>query len=208
MKKFIDISEIQKRVFEGGPFEWEMPQDILGVNIQQIKKNNSDHWYNLEGKKSDSPEDPDYDLDDKIIVDYLSLCLSNFVEKKTTIKTCTISEEMWLNATIYLICELSSSYANTFLSNYNSIIPDNKLQKCCDILMDCYKNISEKHIRDIFRDFILHVFEYGPLWESSNSKYKKLDTKSRLFLKTIYQNKYETINNFDARYYSDGRRRI
>ncbi len=96
----------------------------------------------------------------------------------------------------------------TLLTHFKNIISSNVAQDCMDMLIKEYDSIKDLYIKDMFRDFILEIFEYGPLWESKTSKYKFLDHNSFFFLHQIFKNGYYTINNEDARYFSNGKKRF
>jgi hypothetical protein len=199
------IRDIHERVIEYGPYEWIDPKDIKDLDLDLIKAKNKKDWFGVANVEDISDEESD----DEIIVDYLVDCLSEQKSDPTSsIKIPQINELMFLEAAIFLICELGSSYAKTHMAKFKTLISEQKSQECINLVIANYKNISELFIKDIYRDFVLEVFEYGPLWEWSNSKYKILDQHSNKFLEQIFKNGYFTIDNDDARYFSDGTKRF
>lgn len=205
MANSYNIGDVHERVIECGPYEWIDPKDIKYLDLALFRDKNKKDWFS----NANIEDMDDEESDDEIIVDYLVDCLSEQINEPTSFsKMSQINELMFLEAAIFLICELGSSYAKTHMAKFKTLISDKKSQECMNLLIESYKNIKELYVKDIYRDFVLEVFEYGPLWESSKSKYKTLDQNSSRFLERIFKEGYFTIDNNDARYFSDGTQRF
>ena len=200
------LSEIKHRIDSEGPFYWVSPDQITGISTSKIKLCNQEKWF----RRIDSPNS--IESEDEIITDYLYECL---LQNEAVLPSNTeISQNIrvdgitFIQGSIYLICQLGSSYAATHLSHWRNLVVEDEASHCLMLLSSAYRTESS-FIRDILRDFILDVFQFGPLWEPAEGVFANiLGHEQNSFLKEILDNGYLTINNQDARYFSDGSKRF
>lgn len=187
------LSEIDSANWNCGPYAWVRPSAISGVNAAEIKELNRESWF-LSGKTLDIR----VGMVDHLIVDYLQGCL--FAKRNLVQRNCEIPDTLHvgprdiIDATVYLIEDLGSLYAAIMLVG----VPEIDLgaqgiaESCLDELMQKYGS-SDSFVRDIFRDYILDLYQFGPLWappEGCYSKFLREDQDN--FLKEIFDGGYVT----------------
>lgn len=200
------LNNLGKIINSDGPFEWIDPELIEGIDPYTLKISNERKWF----RKNNISDD--IETEDEIIVDYLCECL---LERKMDIENrrsiphaLDIDAVMLVKAGIFLICDLGSSYAGTNLAVWRDLITDRNARKCLDLLCSAYER-SDPFVRDILRDFILNLFRFGPLWDPPEGTFSTvLTNEQNKFLTLIFEKGYSTINNQDARFFSDGSKRI
>ncbi|MBU2714347.1 hypothetical protein [Zooshikella harenae] len=200
------LNDLINKLEQDGPFEWVSPEMIEDFDFVKLKAKNELKWF----QKSNPSED--IESPDEIITDYLCECL---LERKFLIDNgrslplvLDIDAFMLVEAAIYLICKLGSSYAGTHLAGWRDLLTSNKASGCLDLLAKAYTN-SNSFVRDILRDFILELFRYGPLWTPSKGAFfNSLNDEQNSFLRLALLNGYITINNKDSRYFIDGSMRV
>jgi hypothetical protein len=201
------LNDLEKLVnSDEGPFAWMRPDCVQGIDITAVKEMNELRWFQ-KLKLGDDDDTPD-----EIIADYLSRCLIRrhilMDDKEPLPSELEIDGVMLVNACIYLICELGSSYAAFRLSIYNELVTEDNVHTCLDLAADAYEN-STGFIRDILRDFILDMFRYGPLWQEEGGYFTDVLTPEQNdFLKRVFDQGYLTLDNEDGRLFADGSKLI
>ncbi|MDM3872124.1 hypothetical protein QSV34_12280 [Porticoccus sp. W117] len=184
---------------------WLRPIDVSGVDSESLLKLNEKKWF-ATGLRDDENETAD-----EIITDYLRECLSRqdklVSENKDIPKDAVIDAKMLVDAAIFLICFLGSSYAATLLSWSRELISPDNASDCLVDLSEAYAN-SQSFVRDILRDFILEIYRYGPLWgDEGREVFNTLNDDQQLFLKTVFDDGYLTIDKNNARLFESGQER-
>ena len=206
----IHIDEIRQRVtdHEDGPYDWVDPRNIAGLDLEDARRENKEEWFIQVTRAYVESIGEGEDTDDGVITDYLRDCING--QNSTCIcqkKLVPITDFMFIDAAIFLIEEMGSSYAAVILIVYRKIVEKENLQACFDMVRQALERTREPFIIDIWRDFMLDLFEFGPLWHAKTSPSRYLDKASVDFLQQILDDGYVTIDNKDARYFSDGRAR-
>lgn len=207
----IHIDNLSKRLSDYGPFEWVFPENVLGIDKDKVRNINKEKWFSSKAGIDDLAIENE--SEDETITDYLLDCLSEqnlgIDENLKTEKSMKIDGITLVKTAIELICGFGSSYAGVLLTTYRELINESNVQECMKLLKNTYEKSMEPFIKDILRDFILDIFEFGPLLNNASGKYYKfLNKDSNDFLKKIYDHGYFTINKDDARYFSNGKKRL
>lgn len=200
------LNDCEKIIDSDGPFRWVSPEIVEGFDSASLKADNELKWF----RKGDFAED--VEGADEIITDYLCECL---LERKTLLDNeraippvLDIDAVMLVKAGVHLICDFGSSYAGTHLSSWRELLTTSNAGACLDLLARSYEGV-DSFIRDILRGFILELFCFGPLWNPQKGIFSAvLSDEQNKFLHRVFENGYSTIDNQDARLFSDGSKRI
>ncbi|MCZ4279669.1 hypothetical protein O4H49_02690 [Kiloniella laminariae] len=200
----IDI--LKDAVANGGPYCWVSPEDVGGIDRQEVLANNRKRWF-LSVKEYRLLRDDEFarghDPADVSLTEYLTDCLLERESLTAIPPELRITGRDYVEAVRYMICELGSSYASNMLQMYRDLIDETNASACLVCLQEEFEP-AEPFIKDILRDFILEVFQFGELWYEEG-KYKNVltDAQNR-FLRKIYDDLYYTYNNDDLRFFRDG----
>lgn len=198
----LSVKEIQSRVNNYGPYEWVNPSEVSGFDAQQLfQELKRRYFYShdemiAEIQRADNDDNDFYWTDPaSIITDYLASCLiqKKYYEQKNEAVPhgLSMSSFDFIEAVVFLITSLGSSYAATKLAGDREAIQTDDVSACFERLKMIYEGTSELFVRQILNDFIIDFYQYGILW---------LDTSGLICYLTIEQ------INFLA--YLDGQREI
>lgn len=148
------LTELKKRIKDDGPFVWIEPNSIIGVNLDDVLHRNRERWLNKY-----TPDDQ-IETEDEIIVDYLWDCLmeqKNTKQIQSDIKK--INSIDLVNAVIFLIQSMGSSYAASLLVVFRDLLSQEEIQECITALEQAFKN-SKEFQSYVMKSFILDFFRY------------------------------------------------
>lgn len=202
------VDEMNRRIEAEGPYVWCDPWDVEGVDFAAVKSWNERRWFspvNVEIEEEDTP--------DEVIVEYLCSVMTErwYVEtyRKPVGPGLDFDGVRWVKAVVFLVCQTGSSYAAVILGMHREIVKPADAKECFALVKDAYDS-STWFVRDILRDFIIDLFEFGPLWEDEpyGGRFSELWTEEELaFLHQVFDDGYLTIDKENARLFVDGTKR-
>lgn len=201
----LTLEQIEIRYRELGPFQWLHPRNVEGIDTQRLKEFNKDRWFKMVCTDEDSIRE------DLVVVEYLLACIrrSNDSMGKDTPYSgeIEITSDVILDAVAYMISDWGSSFAAVMFAVQKGLITEDNAERNFDMLLMAHGK-AEPFIKDIYRDFILEIYRYGPLWKPPTGAFSRSLRKDQNESMTrLFDNMYVTINNSNCRFFSDGRRR-
>ena len=203
------VDEMNRRIEAEGPYVWCDPWDVEGVDFAAVKSWNERRWFSPVNVKIEEEEE----TPDEVIVEYLCSVITRILNlrlyRKQTEPDLDIDGVKLVKSIVFLVCEMGSSYAATIMGMQRRLVKPADAKECFALVKDAYDS-STWFVRDILRDFIIDLFEFGPLWEDEpyGGRFSELWTEEELtFLHQVFENGYLTIDKEDASLFVDGTKR-
>lgn len=184
---------------DAGPVPWVEPDSVVGFERRAEFERAKTSWFRL---------DPGLDLSAspvELIPDYIDHCLS----RAAFYDAPPISGERLLDALIWLVRSLGSSYAVGTLAVWRGLVQEVPTQVALEKVLAAITQEPEPFVRDILRSLLWDYFDVGGLWPDWQARLRGVVDPSVIdSIEALGQNGYETIDNEDARRFADGRPRL
>lgn len=155
------LIELNKRLENDGPYIWIEPHSIEGIDLDLLIENNRKRWLNK--RTEDGIE-----TEDEIIVDYLWDCLMEQKrreeENDEVVGIEKINSIALIEAAVFLITKMGSSYAATLLATFRDLLIPEEMDDCFIMLKSALESVDDFRL-DILEYFILELFQTRPTFK-------------------------------------------
>jgi hypothetical protein len=184
---------------DDGVWPWVDPQSVEGFDREAAFLAAKMNWFRI----SNRPDLTESAVE--VIPDYLNFVLS----QASRVKGQLIPGARFLDAVIWLIQNLGSSYACSTLAVWRTLVREIEPQAAISPVMRAFEQSSEAFVRDILRNMLREYFDVGGLFPGWQTRLEgQVEAELLASLEALVHGGYETIDNTDARYFSDGRPRF
>lgn len=194
----LSLSEIYKIEYEDeglGDYRWTHPRNITGFDPSNARTLAVQRDLG-EATGPESIEDDFEDTPDTLITDYLAKCLelrSSYIKNGGNIPDqLSVTPLQYIDALLYLITELGSSYACHILGathfHDDEFLTPRDAKPVLERLKMALQMCGDERILTLVRDLALEIFHLGYPWNSATPRFHDVLTKEETeFLQDLLQ---------------------